>query len=61
MKGRERITFKFTVILKGTQQAIGQYVMSYWPGNCTQSEQFFYDEEHAGEFFKGIEVLQKLY
>ena len=58
MKGRERITFKFTVILKGTQQAIGQYVMSYWPGNGTQSEQFFYDEEHAGEFFKGIEKIQ---
>ena len=55
------ITFKFTVVLKATEQVIGQYVVSYsanWPVQCIQH---FCSKEHAGEFYKGIEVLQKLY
>lgn len=58
MEGRERITFKFTVILKGTQQAIGQYVKSYYPRSCSECEQYFCDKEHESEFFRGIEKIQ---
>lgn len=55
------ITFKFTVVLKATEQVIGQYVVSYsanWPVKCIQH---FCSKEHVGEFYKGIEDLQKLY
>ncbi|MBQ3067506.1 MAG: hypothetical protein IJC97_00435 [Oscillospiraceae bacterium] len=55
------ITFKFTVVLKATEQIIGQYIVSYsanWPVQCAQH---FCSKEHAGEFYKSIEVLQKLY
>ncbi len=55
------ITFKFTVILKETKQAIGQYIITYsanWPVECVQH---FCEKAHASEFFKGVEILQDMH